>query len=502
MRLKTLTYSTGAILLSATAASAQMTLPTDADATCQADIAPWFGGTVTADGAVNPPSSVTFTTDNPNGGEGPQICNFYQWGAQMFLWLTSPEGDGLVLDGEAIYNVTPAVDGLRTFQDAATATVLDVALRAEKAFDEVGEVTQAGGGTLMSQAGSLVYYGVHANDIYADFLTMQVNTKAADLVNFPISADEIKMITDYVEGIGLDAPAAPQTLAMELKTSWVDAASLPNPAAYVTMPAVVPSYEVNADNTVWTPDGTQQVTLALVGMHIVGTVQNHPEFVWATFEHLDNAPDAAYWYSNGGTAPVEWPYDASGSFTFLATGGTPDQANVECMTTDHKDGKIEIIAEMKDGQPVCAGGIVPSDTVRLRPWGSIAYTPTDVSNGTVTQDVFDKVVTNNTALVSLNSDVLGQIAAGDARGNYVQTGGIWTTTPPGGGDAPIPNQGGDQTAQMRGSLDLYNATMETYSQDTAPNCFACHQLNGDATNSFGAFQLSHIYSQIQPLVAE
>ena len=170
----------------------------------------------------------------------------------------------------------------------------------------------------------------------------------------------------------------------------------------------------------------------------------------------------------------------------------------------HDDGPQgrQIIAEMKDGQPVCAGGIVPSDTVRLRPWGSIAYTPTDVSNGTVTQDVFDKVVTNNTALVSLNSDVLGQIAAGDARGNYVQTGGIWTTTPPGGGDAPIPNQGGDQTAQMRGSLDLYNATMETYSQDTAPNCFACHQLNGDATNSFGAFQLSHIYSQIQPLVAE
>ena len=151
---------------------------------------------------------------------------------------------------------------------------------------------------------------------------------------------------------------------MNQRLSRPDAATLPNASAYVTMPAVVPSYQVNADNTVWTPDGTQQVTLALVGMHIVGTVQNHPEFFWAWFVLLDNAPVAAYWYSIGGSDPVEWPYDSSGSFTFLATGGTPDQANVECMTTDTKDGKIEIIAEMKDGQPVCAGGIVPSDTVR------------------------------------------------------------------------------------------------------------------------------------------
>ena len=31
--------------------------------------------------------------------------------------------------------------------------------------------------------------------------------------------------------------------------------------------------------------------MALVGLHVVGVVQGHPEFVWATFEHDKNAPD-------------------------------------------------------------------------------------------------------------------------------------------------------------------------------------------------------------------
>ncbi|WP_299627240.1 hypothetical protein [uncultured Tateyamaria sp.] len=504
MYLKPLGLSVGALALCSTSALAQMAMPTDAAQTCLADIAPWFGGTVTENGAVMPPSSVTFTDDNPNGGEGPQICNFYQWGAQTFLWLTSPEGDGRVLDGEAIFNVLPAnEDGVRYFQNAASVDALNVVLRSEKG-DVIGEVTQAGfsGGTLMSQGNSLVYYGVHTNDVYADFLTLQKNTVlGSDITDFPANADALMAVLDYVDGNSLPFPQAPETLVMELKTSWVEASTVSPISDYITIPAIVPTYTANADNTVWTPAGETRTTLALVGMHVVATVQDHPEFVWATFEHLSNAPDVGYWYNNGGTDPVEFPYDASGTFNFLASNTAAAGTNVECMTTKKDDDGVEqIVAEtLKGGGVVCEGGIVPSNTTRTRPWGSQPYAPSDVTNGTVTQDVFDKVVTNNTELLSINTDVLGQLAAGDPRKNYVQTGGIWTTTPASGGDAPIPNQGGDQTAQMRGSLGLYNATMETYSQADAVNCFICHSLPTDATNSFGAFELSHIYSQIEKL---
>jgi len=33
-------------------------------------------------------------------------------------------------------------------------------------------------------------------------------------------------------------------------------------------------------------------------MHVVGTVKGHPEMVWATFEHVNNAPNEAYPYTN------------------------------------------------------------------------------------------------------------------------------------------------------------------------------------------------------------
>src|SRR5262249_28707035 len=37
----------------------------------------------------------------------------------------------------------------------------------------------------------------------------------------------------------------------------------------------------------------RKVTVALVGLHVVGVTDDHPEFVWGTFEHYLNAPDLA-----------------------------------------------------------------------------------------------------------------------------------------------------------------------------------------------------------------
>ena len=464
--------------------AAQMAMPTDFDTTaCTADVANWFPGGISANGWVDPPSSVTFTDDNSNGGSGPNICNFYQWGAQMFLWLSSPAEDGLVLDSTGIYNVLPAVNGQRQLQNAGSAPLLNVALRGGK-VDEIGELEQAGGGVLMSQKKSLVYYGVHVNDLYADFLTGQKAGKiAGDPTQFPRNGNDLDAVMDYVAGNLPNEPVAPETLAIELKTSWVDASTVSDVSKFITMPAIVPDYTADSTNTTWTLSGTKQITLALVGMHVVGTVQDHPEFVWATFENIYNAPDVGYYYTNTQGDAVEFPFDSSGEYLFTPTGAADTGGNVQCMTTG-KNGSI--VANMSGSNPACTGGIVPSSTLRVRPWGS---NPTNDS----------AVVTNNTRLLSINASVRGQLASGDVRSNYVQAGGIWTTTPSTGGDAPVPNQTGNQSAQMRGSLGLYNATMETYSQTFADNCFFCHADSQGAENSFGAFQLSHIYSQIQPL---
>jgi hypothetical protein len=89
-------------------ATAQTVLPTDAKPTCTAtavEFDNWFAsGTVTANGVVNPASSLTFP-NIPN-------CTFYKWSEQMFLWLTSPAptrygGKSIVLDSPVFYDVSP-----------------------------------------------------------------------------------------------------------------------------------------------------------------------------------------------------------------------------------------------------------------------------------------------------------------------------------------------------------------------------------------------------------
>ncbi len=469
-------------------ANAQMAIPKDVKPTCVADLDKWFAdGTPTKNGLVNPADSLTFTTDNSGNG-GPDLCNFYQWGAQMFLWLTSPNADGQpVFDSQSFFNVSPEdSNGNRTLIPN-TGSAAKFALRAAKQDDgqeEIGEVGQAGGsGVLMSQQKSLVYYGIHVNEVYGYFLTGQKDGGLPNATTFPRNQADLAAIQAYVKtafpDISLDDP---DTLTIELKTSWVDAQTVSDPGQYLVIDAEVPAFDMAAD--VWTlkPD-PEPMQLALVGMHVVGTVQDHPEFIWATFEHVSNAPDAGYSYTNTAGQVVEQSYSSAGEFLFMASGGSEADANVECMSVDKSGNIVANSTPVEAPAPNCEGGIVPSNTVRTNPWGSSAATQSGA------------VIDNNTLLLSINNSVIGQLSEGDVRKNYVQVGGLWTTT---SSDAPIPNQ---VLHSQRGSLNLANATMETYHQQgkSALNCFDCHQLAASAKNSFEAFGLSHIYSQISPL---
>ena len=66
--------------------------------------------------------------------------------------------------------------------------------------------------------------------------------------------------------------------------------------------------------------------MAMVGLHVVGSVKGHPEMVWATFEHIDNAPQNNYVYIATGDDPFgpivqkEVAYDGTSgtSWTFNA----------------------------------------------------------------------------------------------------------------------------------------------------------------------------------------
>lgn len=464
-------------------ASAQMTLPTDVSPTCVVEPATfqsWFFGDGTGrDQEFKVADSVGFPTDNT-------VCDFYRWGAQMFLWLTSPQDNGLIIDEPGFFNVLPPDASHQRMLQANTddaPVVLD--LRSGKP-EEVGEFGQAGGGgVLLSQAGSLVYYGIHINDLYAYLVTGQDSGALTGTV-FPRNADDLAAVIAYVNatfpGVPIDAPDG---LAIELKTSWVELDTIPNELQdqFLTIEAVVPRFVASADNLTWTENGTETISLALTGIHIVGSVQNHPELVWITYEHVLNAPDADYYYTNASGNAVLRPYDASGTFLFASTGSPAMPANVECMKETNTGAIAAVMSTTTPTEPVCAGGIVATHVVRAYPWGGTANS----------QDA--AVVTNNTLLLSINNSIRPQLAPDDPRVNYVLTGGIWTSAPSATADAPIPNAADFTAAALRGSPFLANTTMETFRQGT--NCFACHNIEATATNAFG---VSHIFSQIIPLV--
>jgi hypothetical protein len=332
------------------------------------------------------------------------------------------------------------------------------------------EQGQAGGGAvLMAQPlqggapGSLVYYALQVNDVYAYFLTgTKDNQILPTATQFPTTSQQLAQIKAYGLKNNKTFPDA-NALTVEVKSSWVEADKVPNPGDFVVIEATIPTY-TQVSNTQWNLSGTKTAKLALVGIHVVGTVAGQPEMLWATFEHVNNTANAAYTYTNTNGTTQTVPQQTSGTFVFtqFPLPSNPSDANNERMAVS----QTGITADQNQT-------IGPSNLLRLTPWGTA---PGSTFTG------------NNTDVVSLNNSVLSQLAAGDVRKNYIHIGTVWTK----GGAPP-------STGTQVGTTALANTTMETYFQNSV-NCFGCHQdppmLGGPGNSDNG---LSHIWGPLKPL---
>ena len=418
----------------------------------------WFlSEKATKNGVVSFADSVDFPTQNT-------VCDFYKWAHQMFLWITSPIDGGILLDSPVFYDVNFNAQGGVFIQNTANAPNNSFALRGAKP-QSIQAGGQAGGNdTLLSLNGSLVYFGVHANDVYAWFDTAVENGILPSSAPFPTTQTELDAIVAYAKNNNVVLADA-KALTMELKTAWVDAATVPNKADYVTIQANVPNYVGKVGDSSWTISTSQpniDKTLALVGMHVVGPVQGHPEMVWATFEHNNNAPNNTYYYTDNKGKTKKMPYNSKGKWSFMTNGGSQTGALVPQMKVDSNTGNINATP---------GNTIKPNNVYRAMPWGGAP----DKSSAS-----------NNGQLISLNRDVgtlLGKLQ--DVRKNYFQVGAVWTQ------NGSIPTKPDDRALQ-KGSTLLANATMETYHQIDKKGCFGCHF----ASSSTGT---SHIFP-VQPLI--
>jgi hypothetical protein len=324
------------------------------------------------------------------------------------------------------------------------------------------EQGQADDGVLEAQNGSLIYYATTVNDVYAYFATA-VKDHNINATSFPTTAAQLAAIVSFASAHGKTFPD-PNALAIEIKSSWIEAAGLANLNSYITVNATIPTYN-KANPNKWIQNGTKTAQLALVGMHVVGSTAGHPEMIWATFEHTGNTPLATYSYVSTSNVTKTVTQNAAGTWLFSKSGSA---------------GPFNVVHMQLSGSDINAVSphtISASDTLRWKPFGGASnVSPNPIDSSTAA---------SNTEIISINNSVRGQLVGGDIRGNYIMSGATWTI----GGAAP-------NGANEVGTSQLANSTMETYQQGTGTtksgsNCFSCHQPN--------TTDVSHVFQPLKPL---
>lgn len=136
-------------------------------------------------------------------------------------------------------------------------------------------ILQAVGGWLIDQRGNPTYYQIASNEISFNYIVS----------NQLYNADKVKTFF----------PVNFPWEAAEIKASWRILTDKDDNNRYLTQTALVEEFDEQGK-----PKNTfTRQTLGLVGLHIINKPKGFPQWVWATFEQVDNvdpkAPFASYY---------------------------------------------------------------------------------------------------------------------------------------------------------------------------------------------------------------
>ncbi|MBK8815324.1 MAG: hypothetical protein IPN42_07370 [Methylococcaceae bacterium] len=366
-------------------------------------------------------------------------CNFHEWSWEAFAWATALDGNGIP---RFLSMQTPEDLLSGKVKSTKSKPVLKLAGRSLHPFgssgftEGAGAIVEADGKMLVAPNGYPVYASVHMNPTY--FATAKKNLIATNGYN--------TQPTDGYFSLG-DAV---------FKATWLrlDQGQTAPQGAFTTQ-AEVPVLSVlrtKSQYTVVPSSNTVTVTVALVGLHVVGYTANHPEFLWATFEHNLNSP-----------ATADNTFDTSGSntgtFTFYVANTPYTQVN-------------------QPNPPQSGQSYIPPQLL-FNPLTQ-KFTP---SNNAVQENATggenqEGGPANVTALnASAQSFFAGQKGGESAFANYHLVGTVWMLP----NTYVLPNALAMNQVNAVGSISLANSTAETFVQsanNTSPsklaNCFSCH----------------------------
>ncbi|MBL4692771.1 MAG: hypothetical protein JKY92_05525 [Magnetovibrio sp.] len=380
------------------------------------DISGWF------------PHSTTPEPDNVNF-DSSTICNFQEWSWQMFLWLTQKSGDKpRFLSFESPYDLL-GIENRSVMMPRTTEA---------ESFDEF---LQAGtDGILVDHNGNAVYYSQYLNEAYTKFIRD----------NF----ENDKNIIDpaLIRGFSPDTPFPVGSI--ELKASWKIVEPGEDASEFYTMDASVYQLANSGGNIVVDTTKIRKVKLALVGFHIGGIVNGHPEMIWATFEHIKNTPSVPAKFEP--TTIV-----SNKDFTFYKAGTPYSGCNVNYAGSPY----LKLDEATQKLLPIVEGCLQYE-------YGNSA------ENDPILQASVEK---NDKHIKTLNKIVRKHLQDPDEDkvwSNYREVGSIWFRPT----NALKPDMtlatdfAPDGSQFLIGSLKLSNSTIETFTQYPASvnNCFRCH----------------------------
>ncbi len=379
-------------------------------------------------------------------------CDFHEWSWETFVWATALDSNGiprfmtLSTPDELLNNalvvksgsVRPLRLGTRSLKPHATANAPEVA----------GAIVEADSNMMVAPNGYPVYASVHMNNLY--FATAQNN-----------------LIIDQGYQNNADKDTYFNVGAAIFKATWMrldDKQSAP--AGAFTTQAEIPVLTVDPKTKMVVTSGKfLKATVALVGMHVVGITDNHPEFLWGTFEHNMNSPmlpDNSFTPS-GSSAKNYTFYRANTPYTNV---NIANQGPPASLAFDENTQKFSPITNAV--QENMTGGENNS------PQG-----PENIGNLNKSAQGFLSAQKGNEALFA-NYNLIGTVWM--QPNTYTISNNNWQTL----------NQ-----ANAVGSVNLANSTAETFQQAATNkgsssnfgNCFECHNPQSYAQDAQGPAQL-------------
>jgi len=466
--------------------------------------------------AENCPSDPAWLQGTPNvsfakppARPGPD-CNFYTPAWQIFLGATRNVSSSgpyrpafLNYDTiESMFGSAPAVFAKFSAMKVGRLSLAPRALKGSndaqgsaagatgKLRSKVVEINagarQAGlNGLLVDQNGNPIFYSIHVNQSFADFVKTNFIKESSEKTKAAILAANEELT--FPKG------------AVEFKSAWQIVPNGVDTQDYITAPATVPMLKASADQLVTDPSvPPRDVLVRLLSLHVVFVLEGHPEFIWATFEHVDKdgvrdlAPAASAMPAGDDGLPggVDGPV-ATKDFP-LYKANTPASQSMIPPTDAQLIAKFDPVT-----QTFTKGGVLQTSIYRRFPASKQSNSPQDNPE-------------EDGELASLNghlTDDFKAASADDRRRNYRLVGAVWLDKPEVSfklGQAlrnPEGVTGEDDGALVVGEDGLSSMAMESFTQDSFVNCLACHDARRVSSPEGGVLiekkkiNVSHVLSR-------